>query len=311
MWMYNFLSEASFRTHDPNEATLFYIPIFPTRRLHLKQPKVGWQDAIAASAHDVKWGVHWVKEHWNYWRLNNGADHFTVLAGDHGRCTHMSRLTKEDVGDLFVFQHLGDLTLWNGDESVIHATAWPPQPEAGQYWPCYRPNHDILLPSCVLKKQVPVVSPFHARREISALFRFEPEAATANHPYHHVNIRRTLKDQFEKNPIRGADWRHYQGLNSTLQDMANSTLCMIPPGIVRTHADTKPLNVLSVCASEGCAHLSALAGDSERLHTSHLFPSLRSAFSRSNRLLFLLAEHPTTRRTSYSRRNYRLAFFAR
>lgn len=237
VWVRDFIANASFRTFDPEEATLFYMPFFPTRFLHHTLVETGsWTESVKASNEHLKWGVHWVAHHWPYWDRNNGRDHFTTLTGDHGRCLHMGELDRADFGDMFVLQHLGDLTMHNRDgavrDSVSDATA-----DSAQPWPCYDKGADILLPAYLPVEELPIVSPFASPRGLGVTYRFDPVTNTGGHPYHHVKIRQEVVDNFFARPLRGADWR-VNGLHGTIHDFANSTFCITPPGVVsRTGRD--------------------------------------------------------------------------
>lgn len=233
LWMYQFIANAPFRTLNPAEATLFYVPLLPTRAMHLKLHTQGWEKANRAASDLVKWGLHWIAHHWPYWYRNNGADHFMTLTSDHGRCNILSQLPKEVYGDMFIVQHLGDLTLWYGDEDIQGAIGSTAKVEQEDRWPCFRRGRDVLLPAYLPVNEVPHVSPFNTEsRGIGALWRFDLQAATAHHEYHHFKVRQELGNMFHRDPIYGSDWKLYQSLNDTMHDMTNSTVCLTPPGVV-------------------------------------------------------------------------------
>eukprot|EP00897_Mesotaenium_endlicherianum_P005157 jgi/Mesen1/466/ME000101S10690 len=102
-----------YRTIDPEQASLFYIPMFGAWYLnslyvdHLNNMK----DAIQSTSQ--AWGslLEKVRQNYPYFNRTNGRDHFGILSMDHGRCTAHTFLHPRAYGEMFF------LTL-NGDKMV-------------------------------------------------------------------------------------------------------------------------------------------------------------------------------------------------
>lgn len=231
--MYRLLVSSPYRTHNPEAATLFYVPIFPTRKLHSAlHDEKSWQDSIEISVNYTETALIHIQAKHPYWRRKNGRDHFLTVTGDHARCLHFTGLSKDLFGDIFLLHHLGDLILSNQTPGI-------PRHRAGEVetWPCYRPERDILLPALIDHDIAPVVNA-SSPRDSSIIYRFSLDTPTSGHLYHGVNVRKALKSMFEAHPLPNADW-NARSLPDTVADMSHSTFCVTPPGVVSGRAQLR------------------------------------------------------------------------
>ena len=217
LWMYKVITKSSLRTYNPEEATLFYIPMLPTRVMHraLEAEDRGWFGSVDASAQYTAEVLTYVQES-PYWRKMNGRDHFSTFTDDNGRCHHLKGLNMSLWGEMFVAQHLGDLVM---------------RDHVAQNYPCYRSDRDVLIPSPLRTAFNPFVEPLGRKRNITALYRFSADAATSLHLYHNKVVRTALSRLYDENPLPGSDWGS-RPLAETLEDMAQSIFCICPPGVV-------------------------------------------------------------------------------
>ena len=217
LWVHKKITKSPQRTYNPEEATLFYIPMLPTRVMHraLEAEDKGWFGAVDASAQYTAEVLTYVQES-PYWRRMNGRDHFTTFTDDNGRCNHLRGLNMSLWGEMFVAQHLGDLVM---------------RDHIAQNYPCYRCDRDILIPSPLRTAFNPFVEPLGRKRNITALYRFSTDTATSVHLYHNTVVRSALSRLYDENPLPGPDWGS-RPLDETLEDMAQSIFCICPPGVV-------------------------------------------------------------------------------
>lgn len=213
IWIRETMRTSSRRVTDPAEADLFFIPALPTRYLHSRFRDIGFEPAGRESAEYVRQVIQHVSTAWPYWNRTNGRDHFMTLAHDRGRCLHFPPIGKAVVNDMFVLQHHGDLCHHLGVKDHFEMS-------------CYEPDRDILLPSFV---NASAIAPAGRLRPIKVLYRFSQHD---NKPeYHGVKVRNRLFDLYEVDPPPGADWR-FRTVDETLEDMAQSVFCIMPPGTV-------------------------------------------------------------------------------
>ena len=213
--VYHWLINSSWRTYNPDEATLFYVPILPTRLLHREMDHgANWDQAAHKSGQYIEEALSYVKQR-PYWERSNGRDHFTMLADDMGRCYHFKYLDPVIWGDMFTLQNHGDLV----QRDYIN-----------QSWPCYDPEKDILLPVYTPLKAFGLVNVFDHSRPITLLYRFGNSESTAANPYHGIYVRNELILQHNRAPVPGSDWS-VKSVNETMDDMARSVFCVCPPGV--------------------------------------------------------------------------------
>lgn len=213
LWLHQQVTQSPARTWDPSEAQLFYIPILPTRFLHMTMSEsVHWDEAVNKSGEYIREALAVVQQQ-PYWAIRNGRDHFFALTADYARCIHLNTLPRSVWGDISIVQHLGDLVLRQGG------------------WPCYDPDADILLPTLLPQHVVPLTPVFGKERKISVLYRFGVTSPTSKFTYHTRVIRSELHSQHLHNAIPLSDWSLHN-MNETLQDMTNSLFCVCPPGVV-------------------------------------------------------------------------------
>lgn len=235
IWVYDFISTAPFRTNDPGEADLFYIPIYPDLYLQQQMLSHNYSEAIRITSEEyVRPALEYLGYTMPYWKRMQGRDHFTTLSANLGRCVHFSALKREEIQEMFVLQHLGDLDLVNNDEVVLRNTGaeWPSAD--GQVWPCYKKGRDILIPPFLEQAGVPVLRPQAKTRKIKTLLRFNLISKQQALLYARTNVRQSLSDLYEKGLIQGADWR-INDFVGTLDDMANAVTSVDPPGEVSYH----------------------------------------------------------------------------
>lgn len=213
LWVHAQITESKARTWDPAVAELFYIPVLPTRFLHMTlSSTVLWPEAVNKSGEYVREALSIVKQQ-PYWARRNGRDHFFAVTADAARCAHLVQLPRSVWGDISIVQHLGDLALRQ------HG------------WPCYDPDADILLPGYLPEDVAPFTPVLGKQRKINVLYRFGTSGPTAEHKYHDRLIRPALRKHFERKPVALSDWT-LRNKNDTLQDMTEAIFCVCPPGIV-------------------------------------------------------------------------------
>ena len=213
LWVHEQVMHSPARTWQPATASLFYIPVLPTRYLHMTlSPSVGWHEAVNKSGEYLREALDIVQQQ-PYWARRNGRDHFVTMTADSARCTHLNALPRDIWGDLAVVQHLGDLVLRENG------------------WPCYDPDADLLLPGFLPEYAAPLTPVFSKERTITVLYRFGTSGPTAGHKYHSRLVRSELRRHFEKSVIPLSDWTA-RSVNDTLQDMTQALFCVCPPGVV-------------------------------------------------------------------------------
>ena len=213
LWLHWQVMNSPARTWDPTSAKLFYIPVLPTRFLHMTlSPSVNWHEAVNKSGEYLREALGIIQQQ-PYWARTNGRDHFFTITADSARCTHLNALPRSVWGDVSIVQHLGDLVLRENG------------------WPCYDPDADILLPGFLPQDAAPLTPVFGKDRQISVLYRFGTSGPTAGHKYHSRLVRSELRKQFEESSVPFSEWTA-GSVNDTLQDMTNATFCVCPPGVV-------------------------------------------------------------------------------
>lgn len=219
-WVHDAILNSSVHTLDPEEADLFFIPVYPAKKLHASwrgDPNQYFEASNASVAY-LREALHLVHEH-EFWARHNGADHFVALASDYGKCTHFENLPKSLTGKIFAVQHFGDLMQRDFATSSEF---------------CFDPDTDIVIPPHLPHAATPLVSPFDRNRDISVLYRFNPTedavGQPASKPYHGIFIRKELARLHQVDPIQGSNWLYAASLQSTLDDMAQSVFCVCPTG---------------------------------------------------------------------------------
>ena len=215
LWLHWQILNSPARTYEPDSAQLFYIPVLPTRLLHLTlSPEVGWLEAANKSG-EYLWEALSIVKQQPYWAKANGRDHFLAMTADAARCVHLTALPRSVWGDISIVHHLGDLVM------------------RGNGWPCYDPELDILLPGFLPESAAPATSVFGSERNTNVLFRFGTTGHEATHEYHSRLVRSEVRTHFESKAwsIPQSDWSK-RSINDTLHDMSHSIFCVCPPGVV-------------------------------------------------------------------------------
>eukprot|EP00897_Mesotaenium_endlicherianum_P001633 jgi/Mesen1/1498/ME000132S00435 len=108
-----FKASGAVRTFDPQQATLFFVPMYTSWYL-LSIYQDGLKNMREAVESTSKaWGtlLERVRKQHPYFNRTNGRDHFGIISMDHGRCSALTFLDPAAYGDMFF------LTL-NGDKMV-------------------------------------------------------------------------------------------------------------------------------------------------------------------------------------------------
>ena len=231
--MHRTITQSRYRTFDPDEATLFFLPITPTRKMHLSVDAHGWAGAALEANLYLESAIERIRAQYPYFDRRGGSDHFVAITADHGvrparrgaaltrqRCSTIQHLAANVTQQLMFVQHHG----------ALHQESYDPLP-------CFQPHRDILLPAYVPEADmaaVPVVDP---ARPNTALLAFSSLATTALTPFHGVRVRKALAALWERTidegtQLEGAVWQ-LGNITQTAEEMGRSLTCVTPPGIVR------------------------------------------------------------------------------
>lgn len=197
------------RVLDPNEADLFFVPVYvscnfstPTGlpSLHHARPLLG-------SA------VRYLSTEFPFWNRSRGRDHIFVASHDFGACFHA-------VEDAAIADGIPDFM----QESIILQTFGVSSPH-----PCQRAEH-VLIPPYIkpdIEEQWP--APEKTNRDIFAFFRGKMEI----HP-------KNISGRFYSKRVRTEIWRRYAGNRKFYlrrkrfygyrSEMARSVFCLCPLG---------------------------------------------------------------------------------
>ena len=103
--------------------------------------------------------------------------------------------------------------------------------------PCYLPHRDILLPAYIPETEIDVTPVAATSRPHKSLIAYNPLAATAQHAFHGVRVRREVAELWDRLGVEGtrpdgAIWEQ-TNIAETGKRMAQSLTCVTPPGVVR------------------------------------------------------------------------------
>jgi hypothetical protein len=90
-YMHKMLLKSSLRTTDPEQANLFYVPIYVGCYLH----NIGTNFLKASTK--IMDGVKWIKQHHPYWDLSQGRDHVFTFTHDIGGCVAPFRELRNSI----------------------------------------------------------------------------------------------------------------------------------------------------------------------------------------------------------------------
>jgi hypothetical protein len=90
-YMHAMLLKSSLRTMDPEEANLFYVPIYVGCYLH----RIGTN--FFKASEKIMNGVEWIQKHHPYWEMSQGRDHIFTFTHDIGGCVAPFRALKNAI----------------------------------------------------------------------------------------------------------------------------------------------------------------------------------------------------------------------
>lgn len=239
-----------YRTMDPKEASLFFIPFYSARftLLNFVDYKVNMKEAVRKTSEMWTEVLTWVRNRYPYFNRTLGRDHFGVLTMDHGRCTALTFTDLPLYGEMFFLQLNGDKLVRsihaNANRNMQSITYNYGTPVDGSLpdIPCFMAGHDIAIPPMV---KVPTVMPSRGR-PIKVLFRFSPgQHHGVPIPHHGHEIRRELFELFKDKGFEGFDFAVKSEFH-TNNDWRNSLFCVCPPG--HSQWTSRPMkSILSGC----------------------------------------------------------------
>lgn len=232
VWVYEQLTSAPFRTYDIEKASLFYIPIFPD--IYYESALAEHRNVATALSETAEKYIRPAFDHiraaYPSWARANGRGHFMTLSHSLGRCAYLPYLQKEEYGDMFFIQHLGALTLYNGDSEVQYALGISQETASQDKFACYRAGWDVLLPPVLLKEVREAENkPSKTKmqeRALKSLYRFNPTSDLDPNSYR-PNVPALLSNLYEQGKLLHSDWR-VDDLVGTFSDMQRTAVCVTP-----------------------------------------------------------------------------------
>ncbi|GJP78864.1 hypothetical protein CLOP_g9128 [Closterium sp. NIES-67] len=109
--LYEHLTASAVRTWDPAQASLFYMPFFSAyfTACHFRDWDLNMRDAIRLTSEKWQQLLTRVRSAYPYFNRTNGADHFSLLSMDHGRCHALTFAPPALYGRMFFLQMNGDV----------------------------------------------------------------------------------------------------------------------------------------------------------------------------------------------------------
>ena len=139
-YMHDTLLKSSIRTMDPEEAHLFYVPIFVGCYLH----HIGTNFDKASTK--IINGVNWIKKNYPYWERTQGRDHIFTFTHDIGGCVAPFRALKHAI----MITNTGELhnrknafEIYTGMYTKGYST------RRDLSLPCFNPWKDIVAPPMI------------------------------------------------------------------------------------------------------------------------------------------------------------------
>ncbi|GAB4813993.1 hypothetical protein N2152v2_001039 [Parachlorella kessleri] len=144
--LHEMLLQSEHRTLDPEEADLFYLPVYTSCFIF---PVLGAADFPYFHSGPVAWRTHaaanmlievfhWVRAHHPYWDRKGGRDHILLVTHDEGSCWVPAMLRPAII-----------LSYW-GRTDLDHISGtgyWPDNYTADSSHPVWQPEgHDVVLP---------------------------------------------------------------------------------------------------------------------------------------------------------------------
>jgi len=124
-----FQRNSAIRAEHPEQADLFYIPVYSAAFMSGNAMEAVARDA---ARHMLLKAVHYVRQRWPYWDRLGGQDHVLTVAYDHGSCLDVSVPRAEDN------------TLFRQVQQVL-SRAILLQPD-GELGPCFDPLRHVVIP---------------------------------------------------------------------------------------------------------------------------------------------------------------------
>ena len=159
-----------------------------------------------------------------FWNASRGADHFTFMATELGRCDTIMFLPPIVVGELRIVTVQSEVGHWR---SVYFSKGKGERLEFG----CYRHEHDVAMPSFYSNGSgIQPTPPLLAGRDISLLLRFGDKHVK------YGRVRKRILDHFRGAAVQGQVVLGVASPQQTDQEMRRSVFCVTPPGSVQQTA---------------------------------------------------------------------------
>eukprot|EP00271_Cylindrocystis_brebissonii_P020415 TRINITY_DN6746_c0_g1_i2.p1 TRINITY_DN6746_c0_g1~~TRINITY_DN6746_c0_g1_i2.p1 ORF type:complete len:518 (+),score=77.61 TRINITY_DN6746_c0_g1_i2:169-1722(+) len=244
----------AFRTSSPASAALFYVPFFSAYHTSCayRDAEVNMKAAVAQTSEVWSGLLQRVRRDFPHFNRSNGADHFSVLSFDHGRCTALTFVNPVAYGEMFFLQH-------NGDKMVRSAHAHSArnlQVLTYNYGaqldtdvpdiPCYRSDRDILIPA-IVDGQLNVAIRLDgdanvAQRSVQAVFHFRDSHHHSQPVFHEQHLIRKELFQLYENKVVGWLFGPAASEQRMIRDFRQAVFCVCPPG--HSQWTTRPIKAL-------------------------------------------------------------------
>lgn len=227
------LLTSPFRTLDPKEANLFFVPIytscFRAVRVHVNSRKLKDRDGTVLRGrgttveedmfHFVYSALDYISQEFPYWNQQQGRDHILTFAHDFGACFtyHQEETYKierlqiqQALHNAILLQYLGDL------KST-----------------CFHSHKDIVIPPVVTNKHLLALkggekSKPIADRKTGVYFRGKIQFdGGATRPGYSRGVRAQLNSTYHSDPFFSINEGHSP---SYIDELTDSKMCLAPPG---------------------------------------------------------------------------------
>ena len=231
--MHEQLLKSPFRTLDPKEANLFFVPIytscFRAVRVHVNSRKLKDRDGTILRGrgttveedmfHFVYSALDYISQEFPFWKLQHGRDHIFTFTHDFGACFtyHEEETYKTERLQMQQALHNSILLQYLGD---LKST-------------CFHSHKDIVIPPLVTNQQLIALkggekSKPMAERKTGVYFRGKIQFnGGATRPGYSRGVRALLNATYYANPFFSINEGHSP---SYLQELADSKMCLAPPG---------------------------------------------------------------------------------
>ena len=162
-----------------------------------------------------------VKTSFPFWNASNGADHFTIMTSDHGRCDVLPLVPLPEVGKMVVVSTKAEVGRWRSVHNPI-------ENGTEMQFQCFQYGHDISIPLFYSNGTAEQPTPPESTdRNISVLLRFNGDIM------HRHGIRKLVLDLFQDAPFRGHVVLGNASIEQTDEEMQRSIFCFCPPGLAQ------------------------------------------------------------------------------